>query len=152
MRNEHTHAHVCSQFVSVNVANHPHVLVLPRREQPKDKQQLLSHHLSLYIHHTLSSITFSPSLCQPVPSFTLLPGLLSPLSYAVPVLLDPLHLPQVSGIDSYKASLVISQYLLIHLHSISLTPCKVVFSILLPLLCFCLQQSQASSCTLCISI
>lgn len=121
-----THTHTRSQFVSVNVANHPHILVLPRREQPEDKQQLLSHHLALsYIHHTLSLSLFLfspyhpliPSLSSlPPASFASLPASLSPFS----LLPCPNFLPQStlslsshSCIDFHKASPVISPYLLI---------------------------------------
>lgn len=73
-----THTH--SQFVSVNAANHPHILVLSWREKPEDKQQLLSHHLSLYPshpHHPLFITSFFPRLpflqlyCSPsLPQFS----------------------------------------------------------------------------------
>lgn len=105
------HTHTCSQFVSVNVANHPHILVLPWREQPEDKQQLLSHHLALsYNHHSLF-FSLSPSL-----SFTLPPALLSPfsLSSSAPILPQSTLSPSSRCcIDFCKASPVISPYLLI---------------------------------------
>lgn len=155
MRNEHKHAraHVRSQFVSVNVANHPHVPVLPRREQPKDKQQLFSHHLSLYIHHalplliTLSSSVSTLSLLRPSPRFivtALLPWPSSPRSTLSPT--------SQSRIDSHKASIVISPYLLIHLHShLSHTLQSFLFHSPSSIIFLSPGISDYSSCTPCMS-
>lgn len=119
MKNEHTHT--SSQFVSVNVANHPHILVLPRRELPEDKQQLLSHHLTLfYIHYPLSlslSFSLSPShSLSPVShaSFTFQLYCHRSLSSAAPIFpQSTLSLSSQCCIDFRKASPVISPYLLI---------------------------------------
>lgn len=134
-------AHTHSQFMSVNVANHPHILVLPRREQPEDKQQLLSHHLPLsYTHHTLC-LFLSPyrSLIASLKS-SLLPALLSPFS-----LLPCPTSPQSTLSLSVIAALIFTGPLPCHI-SISLnshtflvsTPCRFVFI---------LTQTHTTSCT-----
>lgn len=106
----HTHIHAHTQFVSVNVANHPHILVLPRREQPEDKQQLLSHHLALScIHHILSLYyslipSLAPSLCILCPSFSLIATILSP---PVPqFFFNPFYLSAVIAVSIFARSLL----------------------------------------------
>ena len=110
--------HACSQFVSVNVANHPHVLVLPQREQPEDKQQLLTSSLTVYSSHPLS-LSFSSSLSQP---FLILPFFQlychSPHSFPAPVLLNPLYLSPVGAVLIFTRSLL--SYL--HISSFTHTP------------------------------
>lgn len=87
MKNEHTHTHTdqhtLTQFVSVDVANHPHILVLSQREEPEDKQQLLSHHLRL----TFITLALPPHqpLFPHLPYLLYLSALLSPLSLSPPV-------------------------------------------------------------------
>lgn len=129
-----THTHTISQFVSVNVANHPHILVLPRRELPEDKQQLLSHHLTLFIPITLP-------LCLPLsPYHPLIPSSPFPmpplpLGFIATVLSSPapifpqstLSLPGQCCIDFHKASPVISPYLLIPTLSRSFSTLQVCF-------------------------
>lgn len=108
MKNEHTHTHTRSQFVSVNVANHPHILVLPRREQPEDKQQLLSHHLALPLitpSFSLSLIhSIAPSLCLRCPSSSFIVTGLSP---SLPQFsLNPLYLSPVIAVLIFERPLL----------------------------------------------
>lgn len=110
-----TRAH--SQFVSVNVANHPHILVLPQREQPEDKQQLLSHHFTIFsIHYPLSLPPYHTLIPSPLfspGSFTFQLYCHHSLSSPAPIFLRfTLSLFSQCCIDFHKAS-VISPYLLI---------------------------------------
>lgn len=106
--NTHTDQHTLTQFVSVYVANHPHILVLSQREKPEDKQQLLSHHLSLTII-TLALPPHQP-LFPHLPYLLYLSALLSPLSLPSRV---PLYLSSQCCIDLHELSPAISPHLLI---------------------------------------
>lgn len=104
--------HARSQFVSENVANHPHILVLPRRDQPEDKQRLLSHRLTLFfIHYPLS---FSSSPTPPCPISHISPTFQLYCHHSFPIFLQStLSPPSQCCIDFHEASPVISPYLLI---------------------------------------
>lgn len=86
MKNEHAHTLTEAHSLSVNVANHPHILVLPGRELPEDKQQLLSHHLTLffYIHYPLLLFLLI-TLTSPSPPFPMLPLPLSAIVTTPPL-------------------------------------------------------------------
>lgn len=118
MKNEHAHTLTEAHSLSVNVANHPHILVLPGRELPEDKQQLLSHHLTLffYIHYPLLLFLLI-TVTSPSPPFPMLPLPLSAIVTTPPLpqfSISPLYLPPVNAVLIFhEASAVISPYLLI---------------------------------------
>lgn len=104
---KHTHTHTRSQFVSVYVANHPHILVLSHREEPEDKQQLLSHHFTLtFITLALPPITLSFSFFHISSTF-------QPFCHCSLPCRAPLYLSSQCCIDLHELSPAISPYLLI---------------------------------------
>lgn len=147
----HTHAHTLTvaHSLSVNVANHPHILVLPGRELPEDKQQLLSHHLTLffYIHYPLRLFLLI-TLTSPLPHFPCflyLWALLSPASLAPVFYQSTLSTSSQCCIDFSRGLCChISISLNSHTHSIFLfLPC-----LLATLQDCCLSLSRALSSSL----